>query len=112
MAASSEAAAKEKRFEADDLPGTDRRLRRSLRDLPLARAPDAPAQCPVCEEERQYVKPSGQQWTTFDKLQKNHRNSFQEYEPGVIGTGSMGKNHARIFSELPDAKFAAVLDSL
>jgi predicted dehydrogenase len=30
---------------------------------------------------------------------------------GVIGTGSMGKNHARIFSELPDVKFKAVLDT-
>jgi predicted dehydrogenase len=30
---------------------------------------------------------------------------------GVIGTGSMGKNHARIFSELPGAKFTAILDA-
>ena len=30
---------------------------------------------------------------------------------GVIGTGSMGKNHARIFSELPGAKFTAILDT-
>ncbi len=29
---------------------------------------------------------------------------------GVVGTGSMGKNHARIFSEMPGVKFAAVLD--
>ena len=29
---------------------------------------------------------------------------------GVIGTGSMGKNHARIFAGLPDAEFTAVLD--
>ncbi len=30
---------------------------------------------------------------------------------GVIGTGSMGKNHARIFSEMPRAHFTAILDS-
>lgn len=30
---------------------------------------------------------------------------------GVVGTGSMGKNHARIFSEMPGAKFAAILDA-
>ena len=30
---------------------------------------------------------------------------------GVVGTGSMGRNHARIFSEVADAKFTAVLDS-
>ena len=29
---------------------------------------------------------------------------------GVVGTGSMGKNHARIFGEMPGAKFTAVLD--
>jgi len=29
---------------------------------------------------------------------------------GVIGAGSMGKNHARIFGEMPDVQFAAVLD--
>jgi predicted dehydrogenase len=30
---------------------------------------------------------------------------------GVVGTGSMGKNHARIFSEMPGAQFTAILDS-
>ena len=29
---------------------------------------------------------------------------------GVIGAGSMGKNHARIFGELPDCQFSVVLD--
>ncbi len=29
---------------------------------------------------------------------------------GVIGIGSMGRNHARIFGELPEAQFTAVLD--
>lgn len=29
---------------------------------------------------------------------------------GVIGTGSMGRNHARIFGELPEVQFTAVLD--
>jgi predicted dehydrogenase len=30
---------------------------------------------------------------------------------GVIGLGHIGKNHARIFSELPDLEFAAVYDA-
>jgi predicted dehydrogenase len=30
---------------------------------------------------------------------------------GVIGTGSMGKNHARIFGEMPRAQFTSVLDN-
>ena len=33
-----------------------------------------------------------------------------EIRLGVIGTGSMGKNHARIFGELPNVKFTAVFD--
>ena len=33
-----------------------------------------------------------------------------EIRLGVIGTGSMGKNHARIFGELPNVNFTAVLD--
>jgi predicted dehydrogenase len=37
-------------------------------------------------------------------------NSPSPFRVGVIGTGSMGRNHARIFGELPDIKFAAVFD--
>jgi hypothetical protein len=47
-----------------------------------------PAQCVLCEEERQYVPARGQTWTTLDALAKSHMNSFREYEPGVIGIGS------------------------
>ena len=37
-------------------------------------------------------------------------NSRREIRVGVVGTGSMGKNHARIFGELPDVRFTAVFD--
>ncbi|MSO68028.1 MAG: MBL fold metallo-hydrolase [Pseudolabrys sp.] len=47
-----------------------------------------PAQCLICEEERQYVPPGGQSWTTIEKLAQSHMNSFHEYEPGVIGIGA------------------------
>jgi hypothetical protein len=47
-----------------------------------------PAQCVICEEERQYVPPGGQGWTTLDKIRGKHRNSFQQYEPGITGIGS------------------------
>jgi hypothetical protein len=47
-----------------------------------------PAQCIICEEERQYVPPGGQSWTTLEKLSRSHMNSYREYEPGVIGIGS------------------------
>jgi predicted dehydrogenase len=37
-------------------------------------------------------------------------NSQTPYRVGVIGTGSMGKNHARIFGELEGSTLSAVLD--
>ncbi len=47
-----------------------------------------PAQCPVCEEERQYVPASGQGWTALETLKCSRRNSFRQYEPGIIGIGT------------------------
>jgi len=47
-----------------------------------------PAQCRICEEERQYVPPRGQTWTTLEALAQSHMNGFREYEPNVIGIGA------------------------
>src|SRR5262249_44805690 len=44
--------------------------------------------CVICEEERQYVPPRGQTWTTLQALQQTHTNTFREYEKGIIGIGS------------------------
>ena len=33
-----------------------------------------PAACAICQDERQYVKATGQQWTTLDKLRLTNRN--------------------------------------
>lgn len=49
---------------------------------------EPPADCPICEEERQYVPPRGQTWTTAQALALSHFNAFREHEPGVIGIGS------------------------
>jgi glyoxylase-like metal-dependent hydrolase (beta-lactamase superfamily II) len=47
-----------------------------------------PAACIICQDERQYVKATGQQWTTLDKLRLTHRNSLKFKEPGLIGVGT------------------------
>ena len=47
-----------------------------------------PAHCVMCEEERQYVPPRGQTWTTLEALRQTHTNTFREYEKGIIGVGS------------------------
>jgi hypothetical protein len=46
-----------------------------------------PAACTICQDERQYVKATGQQWTTLDKLRLTNRNSIKFKEPGLIGIG-------------------------
>jgi hypothetical protein len=53
-------------------------------------APSAspPAQCAVCEEERQYVPPAGQSWTTLSKLSASRFNAWREHEPGILGIGT------------------------
>jgi glyoxylase-like metal-dependent hydrolase (beta-lactamase superfamily II) len=47
-----------------------------------------PSECTICEEERQYVPPRGQTWTTLQVLQQSHMNAFHEYETGIIGIGA------------------------
>lgn len=45
--------------------------------------------CPICEDERQYVPPSGQQWTTLADLRGgDYRVRIEEQAPGVLGIGS------------------------
>jgi hypothetical protein len=46
-----------------------------------------PAACAVCEDHRQYVKVTGQQWTTAERLRLTHRNSIRSEEPGLTGIG-------------------------
>jgi len=48
----------------------------------------APPECVICEEERQYVPPRGQTWTTLTALAASHFNSYRQYEPGLIGIGT------------------------
>jgi hypothetical protein len=47
-----------------------------------------PRCCTICEEERQYVPPRGQTWTTLAALAATHFNSYREHAPGVIGIGT------------------------
>jgi hypothetical protein len=47
-----------------------------------------PVICVICEEERQYVPPRGQSWTTLETLAQSHMNAYREYQPGVIGIGA------------------------
>ena len=46
----------------------------------------APTVCPICSDERQYVLPTGQSWTTLEELSvEGHRGLVSEVEPGLYG---------------------------
>jgi len=46
-----------------------------------------PERCPICEDIRQHVPPSGQSWTTLEKIRRTHRNSFKKIETALYGIG-------------------------
>ena len=48
----------------------------------------SPARCPICEDERQFVRHDGQQWTTLDRLAANHHNRFENEAPQLLGIGT------------------------
>ena len=48
----------------------------------------APAQCTICEDERQFIPPRGQTWTTLPALAAGHFNGWRQHEPGIIGIGT------------------------
>lgn len=43
-----------------------------------------PRACPICEDERQWVNRSGQQWITPQALAATHSNQFRELEPNLF----------------------------
>jgi hypothetical protein len=46
-----------------------------------------PTACDICQDERQYVKSTGQQWTTLKRLKLTNRNSIRFEQPGLIAIG-------------------------
>ena len=48
-----------------------------------------PASCPICGDERQYLPPAGQQWTTLQALRGSHFNAWRQHEPELFGIGTM-----------------------
>jgi hypothetical protein len=54
-------------------------------------APSAqpPVACPVCEDERQYVPPAGQDWTTHEELAGAHYNAWRLLEPELFAIVTM-----------------------
>ena len=53
----------------------------------FAAAAVTPEECPVCGDERQYVRWSGQEWTTLDELRRAHHNEIRN-DLGLTGIGT------------------------
>ncbi|MCW3474519.1 MBL fold metallo-hydrolase [Limobrevibacterium gyesilva] len=49
----------------------------------------APSACPICQDERQYIGAGGQRWTTLEALRRTHMNAWRQYEPDLVGIGTM-----------------------
>ena len=47
---------------------------------------EEPVSCHICDEERQYVNPKGQSWTTLESLQTSdtYKNEIIEEENGLL----------------------------
>jgi hypothetical protein len=46
-----------------------------------------PAQCPICVDEREAVRPGGQAWTTPAELGADHTTEIRDEEPDLLGIG-------------------------
>jgi hypothetical protein len=53
----------------------------------FAAADAAPAGCPICEDERQFVRWSGQEWTTLEDLRRDRQNEIRD-DLGLTGIGT------------------------
>lgn len=54
----------------------------------FAASEQPPTHCPICEDERQYIGWSGQQWTTLEDLRRDHTTIIKTEEPGLTGIGT------------------------
>ncbi len=54
----------------------------------FAESAQPPPSCPICEDERQFVRLDGQQWTTLERLAADHHNRLEDEAPQLLGIGS------------------------
>ena len=49
---------------------------------------EPPSHCPICEDERQFVRHTGQEWTTLKRLSENHHNRLEDEAQRLLGIGT------------------------
>jgi glyoxylase-like metal-dependent hydrolase (beta-lactamase superfamily II) len=65
---------------------------------------ERPAECPLCADERQYLPPDGQAWTTLETLQETRAATVRELEPdlhAVTVAPSVGIGHRGLLVRTP-----------
>jgi glyoxylase-like metal-dependent hydrolase (beta-lactamase superfamily II) len=63
-----------------------------------------PEHCPICEDERQYVGPGGQRWTTLEELGRDHACEIRD-DSGYLGVGvepSFAIGQRMLLAETPE----------
>jgi hypothetical protein len=50
-----------------------------------------PNACPICQDERQFVRHTGQEWTTLAQLARGHHNRLEDEAPNLLGIGTEPK---------------------
>lgn len=54
----------------------------------FAATAEPPSRCPICEDERQFIRHTGQEWTTLQRLQADHHNRLEDEAPQLLGIGT------------------------
>jgi predicted metal-binding protein len=62
-----------------------------------AESEQPPAGCAICQDERQYIKATGQQWTTRDKLRLTHRQEVLRLERRLAAAKAKSMRHPAAF---------------
>jgi hypothetical protein len=57
----------------------------------FAESPKPPEHCAICDDERQYVGPDGQEWTTLERLQTTHKNTIKKEEEHLYSINTQPK---------------------
>ncbi|MGI2326868.1 MBL fold metallo-hydrolase [Planococcus sp. YIM B11945] len=59
--------------------------------IQYAEAPKEPERCIICSEERQYVNPAGQSWTTLEEMENGdeYKNKIQREEAGLYSVHTL-----------------------
>src|SRR2546425_13357590 len=77
----------------------------------VAQAPSQgrPATCAICDDDRQYVPPAGQQWATLAELRaEGRRIEVRDLEPGLTGIGAdppIGIGQRALLVQTPSGNF-------